>query len=113
MINDRVFYLEFVDNIRLNKHYYEEDNDITNISLSSSQFSLNKILINVTTFITINKIEIFIVIKAEKSSLSFQTYINVIIIIYSYRKKLHQVCIDIETKSILINENVKAQAKVV
>ena len=89
MIDDRVFYLKFIDNTRLSEHCYEKDNDIINISLLSSQFSLNKVFISVTTFIMINEIEVFIVIKTTKSNLSFQTYINVITTIYSHRRKLH------------------------
>ena len=105
-IDNRVFYLKFTDNTRLNEHCYEKDNDIINISLFSNQFSLSKVFTNVTTFITINEIEILIVIKTAKSNSSFQTYINVITTIYFHRKKLYQVCINIETKSMLINENI-------
>ena len=89
MIDDYVFYLKFIDNTRLNEYCYEENNNIINISLFSSQFSLNKVFINVITFIIINKIKVFIVIKTAKSSLSFQTYINVITTIYFHRRKLH------------------------
>ena len=89
MTDDRVFYLKFIDNIRLNEYCYEKNNDIINISLFSSQFSLSKALINVITFIIINEIEVFIVVKIAESSLNFQAYINVITTIYSYQKKLH------------------------
>ena len=106
MIDDRAFYLKFIDNTRLNEYCYEKDNDIINILLLSSQFPLNKVLINVTTFIMINEIKIFIIVKATKPNLNFQTYINVITTVYFHRKKLHQVCIDIEAKSMLINKNV-------
>ena len=106
LIDDRVFYLKSIDNTRLNEHYYEKDNDIINILLLSSQFSLNKAFTNVTIFIMINEIEILTVVKTTKSNLNFQAYINIIITVYFHRKKLHQVCIDTETKSMLINENI-------
>ena len=67
LIDDRIFYLKFIDNTRLNEHYYEKDNDIINILLFLSHFSLSKAFINITTFIIINKIEIFTVVKTMKS----------------------------------------------